>query len=127
MGIYRFIQERMTRNMRAAYLKALLRQEIGFFDDPINSSAGLTSSLSKQTQLVASITGLGLGSTIGSICALVTGISLAFTACWRVALAMLGGVPLVAASMAVIVKLMLTDEGSGGGGAYCVVQCTVVL
>ena len=75
MGIYRFIQERMTRNMRAAYLKALLRQEIGFFDDPANSSAGLTASLSKQTQLVASITGLGLGSTIGSLCALATGVS----------------------------------------------------
>lgn len=117
-SIYRWIQERMTKNLRKEYFSCLLSQEIGFFDDPANSAGGLTAALAKQTQLVAGITGISLGQMIGSTCALLLGVALAFVACWRVALAMLGAVPLVGASMAIVTKVMYTDAGAGGQGAY---------
>merc|ERR1712193_126597 len=117
-SIYRWIQERMTKNLRKEYFRCLLSQEIGFFDDPANSAGGLTAALAKQTQLVAGITGISLGQMIGSTCALLLGVALAFVACWRVALAMLGAVPLVGASMAIVTKVMYTDVGAGGQGAY---------
>jgi ABC-type multidrug transport system fused ATPase/permease subunit len=115
---YRWIQERMTKNLRKEYFRCLLSQEIGFFDDPTNSAGGLTAALAKQTQLVAGITGISLGQMIGSTCALLLGIVLAFVACWRVALAMLGAVPLVGGAMALVTKVMYTDGGAGGQGAY---------
>merc|ERR1712159_187164 len=102
-SIYRWIQERMTKNLRKEYFTCLLSQEIGFFDDPANSAGGLTAALAKQTQLVAGITGISLGQMIGSTCALLLG----------VALAMLGAVPLVGASMAIVTKVMYTDAGAG--------------
>jgi ABC-type multidrug transport system fused ATPase/permease subunit len=117
-SIYRWIQERMTKNLRKEYFTCLLSQEVGFFDDPVNSAGGLTAALAKQTQLVAGITGISLGQMIGSTCALLLGVAMAFVACWRVALAMLGAVPLVGAAMALVTKMMYADAGSGGQGAY---------
>merc|ERR1712193_575280 len=37
-SIYRWIQERMTKNLRKEYFTCLLSQEIGFFDDPANTA-----------------------------------------------------------------------------------------
>ena len=118
LAVYRFIQEQMTRAMRHDYLRALIRMEIGFFDDPKNSAGGLTTTLAKQTQVVANICGLSAGQALESLCAMLIGIGLALFACWRVALAMLGAVPFVGVAMSIVVKMMLTDEGTGGGGAY---------
>ena len=118
MSVYRHIQEVMTRNMRSAYLEALLAQEIGFFDDPDNTSAALTTALAKQTQLVSAITGLQLGSTVGSACALLIGVGMAFFACWTVALACLGFVPILTASMLIMMTLMYSDADAGGSGAH---------
>merc|ERR1712159_786158 len=117
-SIYRWIQERMTKNLRKEYFSCLLSQEIGFFDDPANSAGGLTAALAKQTQLVAGITGISLGQMIGSTCALLLGVAMAFVSCWRVALAMLGAVPLVGGAMAIITQMMYADAGAGGQGAY---------
>eukprot|EP00746_Dinoflagellata_sp_MGD_P160771 gnl/MRDRNA2_/MRDRNA2_87673_c0_seq1.p1 gnl/MRDRNA2_/MRDRNA2_87673_c0~~gnl/MRDRNA2_/MRDRNA2_87673_c0_seq1.p1 ORF type:complete len:1288 (-),score=286.59 gnl/MRDRNA2_/MRDRNA2_87673_c0_seq1:202-4065(-) len=117
-SIYRWIQERMTKNLRKEYFTCLLSQEIGFFDDPANSAGGLTAALAKQTQLVAGITGISLGQMIGSTCALLLGVAMAFVACWRLALAMLGAVPLVGIAMALVTKMMYAEAGAGGQGAY---------
>eukprot|EP00746_Dinoflagellata_sp_MGD_P002986 gnl/MRDRNA2_/MRDRNA2_105825_c0_seq1.p1 gnl/MRDRNA2_/MRDRNA2_105825_c0~~gnl/MRDRNA2_/MRDRNA2_105825_c0_seq1.p1 ORF type:complete len:1270 (-),score=303.55 gnl/MRDRNA2_/MRDRNA2_105825_c0_seq1:59-3868(-) len=117
-GLYRWIQERMTKSLRKTYLQAILSKDIGFFDDPANSSGGLTAALAKQTQLIAGITGISLGQMVGSLCGLSMGIFLSFWACWRLALAMLGVVPIIFASMAFIMKLMYGNEGTGDGGAY---------
>jgi len=118
MSVFRYIQERMVMAMRQALILALLRQEIGFFDDPKNNAAGLTMSLQKSTQTVAQICGIALGQQFESIIALLLGISLAFIADWRISTAMLLGIPLVGGAMAILVAVIMTDAGSGDGGAF---------
>merc|ERR1719498_469827 len=95
MATFRYIQERMVMAMRQSLILALLRQEIGFFDDPKNNAAGLTMSLQKSTQTVAQICGIALGQQFESIIAILLGIVLAFLSDWRVSLAMLLGIPIV--------------------------------
>ena len=115
MGIYRYIQEQMTAVARGRYLAALVKMEIGFFDAPDHSSGALTAALSKQTQLVAGVTGLGLGGAVSSACAILFGLALALRACWRLSLAMLAMIPVIMASMAFVFKLIMGDAGESGG------------
>ena len=114
-GIYRYIQEQMTAVARGRYLAALVKMEIGFFDAPDHSSGALTAALSKQTQLVAGVTGLGLGGAVSSACAILFGLALALRACWRLSLAMLAMIPVIMMSMAFVFKLIMGDGGESGG------------
>ena len=52
------------KSMRAKMIASLLRQEIGFFDDPKNTSGGLTSGLSRSTGVVGMVCGIGLGTQV---------------------------------------------------------------
>ena len=92
------------------------RMEIGFFDDPENTSAALTTTLAKQTQVVANIRPLGRPGARAR-CARCSSAS-----AWRSSRAgpsrcVLGAVPILAAAMSIMMKMMLTDEDTGGGGA----------
>merc|ERR1719301_275156 len=55
---------------------------------------------------------------IGCVCGITLGVILSFLACWRVALAVMGAVPVIFGSMAFLMTLMYSDATDGGGGAY---------
>ena len=96
---------------------SLLRQEIGYFDDPLNSSASLTTGLARSTSTLAQVYGVGLGSQIASITSLITALALGFSASWRLALAILGVIPVMVAGIASVFVLIM-GGGDGDNGAH---------
>jgi ABC-type multidrug transport system fused ATPase/permease subunit len=95
LGIFELVGERMTRRMRIASFKAILSQEMGFFDEESHGTGALTSRLatdaSQTHDLIAQIF-----KTMTSLSAtLIMGTALAFANGWQLALIILAIVPLL--------------------------------
>lgn len=73
-----------------------LRGLQAWFDNPQNSTGRLTSRLSEEASLIKATTGEKLALSSQSICSLIAGLVIAFTASWRVALLVLAVFPLIA-------------------------------
>lgn len=88
--------ERLTRKLRSESLRALLRQEIGYFDLPENSVGSLAGRLSADCGAVKGLTGDLFGIGINIFAALVSGLLIAFINCWRLSLVVLAIIPGIA-------------------------------
>ena len=108
--LFEIIGERMTRRIRTDYFRSLLRQEIGWFDDPANALGVLTSRLAVDIKLIRLTVGQGTGSTVSSMTALFAGLIIALIAAWQFALAFLGTMPLLAMTEAINWALMKGGE-----------------
>lgn len=97
---------RLTRKLRGAMFRGLLKQEIGFFDKKKNSVGQLTTRLATEATQVQGLTGDTLGAMTTVISTLTTGILVAYLSCWRIALVITGLVPAVAFSEYAQVKLI---------------------
>lgn len=86
--------ERINQRMKRACLSALFRQEIGFFDE--NPSGLLSARISEQSILVQRGTSENLGMAVQFSAQLVAGFIISFTNNYRVALAMLLCMPVIA-------------------------------
>ena len=87
--------ERLTKRLRAATFKAVMRQDATFFDHPDHTPGRLTARLSADAALVRATTGEAVGLMIQNIISLLVGIGLAFEASWRMTLVMLATIPLM--------------------------------
>merc|ERR1712048_758090 len=116
---FTYFQETDVLKLRELAFNALLRQDVGFFDDPNNGPAGLTTALARQTTQVSHLVGVSVGNIIGSVVSLLTGCALAFVlGTWELTLALLALVPILGASMAVLMTVMM--GGGGSNKAYSV-------
>jgi ATP-binding cassette, subfamily B (MDR/TAP), member 1 len=105
--------ERLTRKMRILSFQALMRQEMGYFDDMDNSVGALSTRLATESTLVKGITGNSLGIITFTLSTVGLGVGIAFAACWRLALVVLSLIPFVAAGGYFQVKMMSGfDAGS---------------
>lgn len=95
LGLFQFTGEKMTRRVREEAFRALLRQEIGFFDLEENATGALTSKLAEDARLVQGLTGQAMGATIQGISGMATGLIIAFLACWQLSLVILGMIPVI--------------------------------
>lgn len=95
---YEAMKQTAAMNLRKQLFSSLLKQEIGFFDETQNTSGALTSRLSADTALVSGVLGPQMGSAFQSLVTLVVGMIVAFTASWRLALSVLGFMPLLTIS-----------------------------
>lgn len=89
--------ERLTRKLRSLSFRALLRQEMGFFDLKENAVGALATRLSTDASQVKGVTGDTLGAVATVTSSLLTGLIIAFVTCWRVALVVMAIVPGVVA------------------------------
>jgi ABC-type multidrug transport system fused ATPase/permease subunit len=87
---------RMTRRIRTDYFRSLLRQDIGWFDNPANALGVLTSRLAVDIKLIRLCVGQGTGATVSSMTSLLVGLIVSLVAAWQFALAFLATVPLLA-------------------------------
>jgi ATP-binding cassette, subfamily B (MDR/TAP), member 1 len=105
--------ERLTRKLRILSFRALLRQDMGYFDEKDNSVGALTTRLATEATLVKGITGNMLGIATFTASTIGLGVGIAFSACWRLALVVLSLIPFVAAGGYFQVKMMSGfDAGS---------------
>ena len=56
------------------------------------------------------------GQQLESCCALLLGLILAFVASWQISLSLLAVIPVLVASMGLLMTVMYSDEGAGDGG-----------
>jgi len=102
-GLFEFIQtyifekvgERLTSRLRSDTFRAMLRQDVTWFEDEKNSIGSLSSRLSTDVKVVRLLVGQSIAASLESMSALATGIIISSIASWEIFLVMLATVPLL--------------------------------
>jgi ABC-type multidrug transport system fused ATPase/permease subunit len=95
------VTERVTMKLRSEMFEAILRREVGYFDQEENAVGNLTSRLANDSRLVNKCTGETLAKELQAIFTLAVGLALGFAASWKITLVVLATFPLMIASSAV--------------------------
>jgi ATP-binding cassette subfamily B (MDR/TAP) protein 1 len=85
----------LTEKLRSLSFKAVLRQDIQYFDRDENSTGALVSNLSDGPKKVNGLAGVTLGTIVESCSTLVVGIVLGIVFIWKVGLVGMACIPLV--------------------------------
>jgi len=93
IGGFVYAGEKLTRRLRAMAYRAILRQEIGFFEEKGNSVGRLSTRLQADAAEVKGATGEGLSLVFQAGAAVIAGIVIAFQANWRLALVVVAIMP----------------------------------
>ena len=104
---FNFMGQRLGKRVRVMMMKALLRQEIGWYDDDRNSSGVLTSKLSADALAVKGQFGDTMGMLTQNLVTLIAGYVIAGIYSWRMMLVVTATVPLLAISLAIQTTLIL--------------------
>ncbi|KAK2465352.1 hypothetical protein APHAL10511_002706 [Amanita phalloides] len=84
--LFSYAAARLTSKLRSMSFKAILRQDIEYFDRDENSTGALTANLSDNPQKVNGLAGITLGTIVQSIATLIIGTVLALALIWRLGL-----------------------------------------
>ncbi|XP_077454195.1 phosphatidylcholine translocator ABCB4-like [Stigmatopora argus] len=98
--------EILTLKLRLAAFKALMRQDLGWFDDHKNSVGMLTTRLAADAAQVQGVTGVRLATLVQNTANLGTGVILAFVNGWELTLLVLVLVPILAVAGKVEMELL---------------------
>ncbi|KAJ7087513.1 P-loop containing nucleoside triphosphate hydrolase protein [Mycena epipterygia] len=85
----------LTMKVRSLTFKAILRQDIKFFDKDENSAGGLTSTLSDNPQKVNDLAGVTLGVIVQSCATLVVGSIIGLAFIWKIGLVGIACTPFI--------------------------------
>ncbi|XP_033639476.1 LOW QUALITY PROTEIN: ATP-dependent translocase ABCB1-like [Asterias rubens] len=88
----------LTMRVRRIAFKAMLRQDIAYFDDHKNSSGALTTRLSTEASLISGVTGSQFGFIVQAFSNIGVAIIIAFIFGWQLTLLVLAFLPLIAFS-----------------------------
>lgn len=88
--------ENLTYRLRVSVLANILRQHMGWFDTDVHSSAKLTARLATDAPVVKTAAGYRLAVMFTALVTLVTSLALAFVFGWKLALALVAIVPILA-------------------------------
>jgi ATP-binding cassette, subfamily B (MDR/TAP), member 1 len=92
---FAFCSERLVHRVRDRAFRAMLRQDITFFDMEENSAGALTSFLSTQTTQMAGLSGTTLGTILTVLATLIAAISLSLAIGWKLALVTASTIPVL--------------------------------
>ncbi|MEE6519414.1 hypothetical protein FKM82_031223, partial [Ascaphus truei] len=98
--------ENLTMRLRSLSFKALLRQDIGFFDDHANAVGVLLTRLATDASQVKGATGSRLGIITMTVCTLLAAIIIAFVHGWQLTLLILACVPFLIGANFIRMKSM---------------------
>lgn len=114
--------EKLTRKLRRASFRAILRQDMSYFDRKENSMGALNTRLATESTLVRGVTGDTLGILSFAVSSILTGFIISYVSCWRVALVVTAVFPLMAVTGALQLKMMTgfdadSEKKFAGAGA----------
>ncbi|XP_023554567.1 ABC transporter B family member 4-like [Cucurbita pepo subsp. pepo] len=108
--------ERQAARIRGLYLKAILRQDVGYFDKE-TSTGEVVSRMSGDTVLIQDAMGEKVGKTVQLITNFIGGFTIAFIRGWQLALVMVSVIPLLVVAGATISRFM-SQMAARGQSAY---------
>lgn len=92
---FAFCSERLTRRARARSFRAILRQDMSFFNEPHHTVGALTALLSSSSTKLSGLSGAILGAILTALGTLVGGVALSLAVGWKLALVCAATVPVV--------------------------------
>ncbi|CAH1787977.1 unnamed protein product [Owenia fusiformis] len=98
--------EQLTMRLRGMTFKAMLRQEIAWFDDHTNNTGALCTRLATDASSVQGATGSRLGMIVQNIANIGTGLVIAFIFGWKLSLVILAFIPLIVLCGAVETRVL---------------------
>ncbi|CAK4074225.1 unnamed protein product [Aphanomyces euteiches] len=107
--------ERLTMRVRGSSFRAVLRQDIGWFDDPKNSSGALTTRLATDSGAIRSMTAETLNVVLLYVSTLSITFAISFYYSWRMTLMVLAVVPAMAAGQALQMSMYRTKKSINDG------------
>lgn len=93
--LFAYSGEALTQRLRSIVFRALLRQDIAFFDQSNNNTGALCSRLAIEASAVQGATGVRLGIICQYLATLGTGVIVSFVFSWQLSLLVIGFFPLV--------------------------------
>ncbi|CAK5279585.1 unnamed protein product [Mycena citricolor] len=100
----------LTTKLRRLSFKAILRQDIEFFDKDENSAGSLTSSLSDNPQKVNGLAGITLGAIVQSCSTLLAGAIIALAIVWKVGLVGIACAPLLVSAGYIRLRVVVLKD-----------------
>ncbi|XP_032690175.1 multidrug resistance protein homolog 49 isoform X1 [Odontomachus brunneus] len=97
---------RMTTRIRKLAFGAMLKQEMGWYDEDANSVGALCARLSSDAGAVQGATGTRVGAILQAISTLVLGIGLSFYFTWKMTLVSVVSIPLVLGAVFLEARIM---------------------
>eukprot|EP00118_Oscarella_pearsei_P008490 m.44041 g.44041 ORF g.44041 m.44041 type:complete len:1424 (+) comp33488_c1_seq3:184-4455(+) len=94
-GFFSASGEKLTMRLRALCFRSILRQEIGWFDLPRNSTGALTTRLATDASLVQGASGIQIGVAVDMSTNMTAGLIIAFAFGWKLALVILACMPII--------------------------------
>ncbi|QRV90352.1 ABC transporter transmembrane region [Ceratobasidium sp. AG-Ba] len=101
---------RLTSKLRKMSFRAILRQDIGWFDDGKHSTGALTSTLSDNPQKIRGLAGVTLGAIVQSIACLVGGSIIGLSYGWKLALVAIATMPIVVSTGFIRLRVVVLKD-----------------
>jgi ATP-binding cassette subfamily B (MDR/TAP) protein 1 len=92
---FAYCSEKLVHRVRDKAFRAMLRQDIEYFDREENSAGALTSFLSTETTHIAGLSGVTLGTLLTVSTTLIASMSLGLAIAWKLALVCMSTIPVL--------------------------------
>jgi ATP-binding cassette subfamily B (MDR/TAP) protein 1 len=108
----------LSRKLRSLSFKAIVRQDIEFFDRDDHTTGYLTAVLSDNPQKISGLAGVTLGAIVQSIATLVAGLVLGLIFIWKVALVAIACTPLLISTGYIRLRVVVLKDQANKKAHY---------